>query len=63
MENPMPEKKEKKQMLDMTTDEMADYLFPKEVVEHLKSLAQGETPPPKGKGKSPKVNNVSTQEE
>ena len=38
----MPEKKEKKEPLDMTTEEMANYLFPKKVVEHLKSVAQVE---------------------
>jgi hypothetical protein len=58
----MPEKKEKKEPLDMTTEEMADYLFPKKVVEHLKSVAQGENAPPKGKDKRPEMDNVSTRE-
>jgi hypothetical protein len=44
----MPEKKkEQKQPLDMTTEEMADYLFPKKVVDRLNEVA-GKVPPPEG---------------
>jgi hypothetical protein len=44
----MTDEKEKKQPLDMTTDEAMDYLFPKEVVERLKEVAQGKPIPPTG---------------
>jgi hypothetical protein len=40
------EKREKKEPLDMTTDEMADYLFPKKVKDHLKEVARGKDEPP-----------------
>ncbi len=59
----MPEKKEEKKPLDMTTEEAMNYLFPKEVVEHLKAAAKDEKPPPNGKNGESKVNNESTQEE
>jgi hypothetical protein len=52
------EKQEKKQPLNMTTDEAMDYLFPKEVVERLKEVAQGKPSPPTGddKGSTEKGN-------
>jgi hypothetical protein len=40
------EKKEKKEPLDMTTEEMAEYLFPKKVHDHLKEVARGKDAPP-----------------
>jgi hypothetical protein len=48
MVTPMSKKeKEKKEPLDMTTEEMAEYLFPKKVHNHLKEVARGkEVPPP-----------------
>src|SRR5947209_14871822 len=42
----MPKEKEKKEPLDMTTDEMADYLFPKKVHDRLKEVARGKDEPP-----------------
>jgi hypothetical protein len=35
----MKEKKDEKKPLDMTTDEALNFLFPKEVVEQLKDVA------------------------
>ena len=50
----MTDEKQQKQPLDMTTDEAMDYLFPKEVVERLKEVAQGKpTPPPRGDDNGP----------
>ena len=46
----MPEKQEKKEPLDMTTEEMAEYLFPKKVHDHLKEVARGKDEPPAGDG-------------
>jgi hypothetical protein len=42
----MSEKKEEKDPLDLTTDEALDYLFPPEVVKHLKETVKGEPTPP-----------------
>jgi hypothetical protein len=56
-------KKERKRPLDMTSDEMAEYLFPKKVVDHLKAVAQGEKPLPKGKDKKPEGEGAVSQEE
>jgi hypothetical protein len=39
MELPMTEKKEEKKPLNMTTDEAINFLFPKEVVDELKQVA------------------------
>lgn len=56
----MPEKKkEQKQPLDMTTEEMADYLFPKEVVERLNEVA-GKMPP-EGDGEGSEASTKSTR--
>ncbi len=38
----MPETKEQKKPLDMTTEEAMEYLFPKEVVKELKNVANPE---------------------
>lgn len=59
----MPEKKEEKKPLDMTTEEMAEYLFPKEVHDHLKEVARGKEQPPAGDDNGANVNTTSTQEE
>ncbi len=44
----MPEKKEEKKPLDMTSDEAMDYLFGQEAAQKLKDIAGGEhqAPPP-----------------
>ncbi|MGI9055641.1 MAG: hypothetical protein ACR2F2_07540 [Pyrinomonadaceae bacterium] len=39
----MKEKKDEKKPLDMTTDEAINFLFPKEVVEELKTVAESQT--------------------
>lgn len=36
----MSEKKEEKKPLDLTTEEAMEYLFPKEVVDHLKDVVR-----------------------
>ena len=38
----MRDDEEKKDPNEMTTNEAADYLFPPEVVEHLKAVANGD---------------------
>ena len=59
----MPEKKEEKKPLDMTTEEMAEYLFPKKVHDHLKEVARGKDEPPVSDETGANVNNSPTQEE
>ena len=59
----MAEKKEKKEPLDMTTEEMAEYLFPKKVHDHLKEVARGKDAPPESDRNGANVNNAPTQEE
>jgi hypothetical protein len=60
----MPEKKdEKKQPLDMTTEEMANYLFPKKVVDHLNEVARGKEQPPPNDENGSQLSNAPTQEE
>lgn len=59
----MPEKREeKKQPLDMTTEEMADYLFPKKVKDHLKEVARGKEQPPTDEQNGGEVNQPPSQE-
>ncbi len=59
----MTEKKEKKEPLDMTTDEMADYLFPKKVKDHLKDVARGKDEPPLSDRNGSDVESTPAQEE
>jgi predicted nucleic acid-binding protein len=39
----MKEKKDEKKPLDMTTEEAMNFLFPKEVVEELKTVVESQT--------------------
>lgn len=39
----MKKKKDEKKPLDMTTEEAMNFLFPKEVVEELKTVAESQT--------------------
>ena len=51
----MKKKKDEKKPLDMTTDEAMNFLFPKEVVEELKDVAESQkkdTKPNKNKGEN-----------
>lgn len=59
----MPEKQEKKEPLDMTTEEMAEYLFPKKVHDRLKEVARGKDEPPVSDENGANVNDAPTQEE
>ncbi|HEX3559217.1 MAG TPA: hypothetical protein VHU19_08430 [Pyrinomonadaceae bacterium] len=59
----MPEKKEKKEPLDMTTEEMAEYLFPKKVHNHLKEVARGKDEPPLSDGNGQNSESTPAQEE
>ena len=59
----MPEKKEEKKPLDMTTEEMAEYLFPKKVHDHLKEVARGKDEPPSGDQSGANVNTTPAREE
>jgi len=47
----------------MTTEEAMTYLFPNEVIEHLKAAANNEKLLPNGKNGESKVNEKPTQEE
>ncbi len=59
----MTEKKknEEKKPLDLTTEEAMSFLFPPEVVEQLKGVAQGNPPPASGDGNGSKSNRKSAR--
>jgi hypothetical protein len=59
----MTEKEEEKKPLDMTTEEMAEYLFPKEVHDHLKEVARGKEQPPAGDENGARANQPQSQKE
>jgi hypothetical protein len=54
-------KTEKKEPLDMTTDEAAEYLFGSEAARKLKEIAHGGKQPPNDEGNGSKVNTKSTR--
>ena len=58
---PKEKKEDEKKLLDLTTDEAMEFLFPKEVVDHLKEVAKGKNPPPtNGDEREPEIEEPST---